>query len=118
VLVVEDNDEVADAIVPVLEDLGCRAVRVPGATAALDWLAAQPGPPDLVLSDVMMPGPLDGIGLARHLREKMPGLPVLLMTGYAERLDEASALGFEVLPKPCSAELLGAAIGRLARAAG
>jgi CheY-like chemotaxis protein len=48
----------------------------------------------------MMPGSMDGIGLARHLREHHPDLPVALMTGYAERLADAEALNIRVLPKP------------------
>ena len=115
VLLVEDNGEVADAILPVLEALGCEAHRVESAAAALEWLAARPQVLDLVLSDVTMPGDMDGIGLAAKLRETTPGLPVLLMTGYAERIEAAARLGFDVLPKPCSAEALSDAIGRLAR---
>lgn len=112
VLLVEDNDQVAASLMPLLAALGCRATRVDRASAALDWLAANPVRPDLVLSDVVMPGELDGLALAIRLRETVPELPVILMTGYAERLDRISAAGFEVLPKPCSAEILGAAIAR------
>jgi signal transduction histidine kinase/ActR/RegA family two-component response regulator len=122
VLVVEDNSEVAEALVPLLEALGCTTTRVDSAEAALEWLAGQPRLPDLVLSDVKMPGTMDGIALAQHLRATRPGLPVLLMTGYAGSIDAITELGFEVLPKPCSPEVLGASIARLsapaARAAG
>lgn len=116
VLVVEDNAEVAQALVPLLEALGCRADRVDSAAAALEWLAARPQPPDLVLTDVLMPGEMDGIELAQSLRASHPRLPVLLMTGYAERIDSIHRLGFEVLPKPCSPDVLSRAIARLAPA--
>jgi signal transduction histidine kinase/ActR/RegA family two-component response regulator len=116
VLVVEDNDQVAGSLMPVLDALGCRATRVDRAEIARDWLAAQAELPDLVLTDVVMPGEMDGLALAKHLRTAMPEMPVLLMTGYAERMDAISDLGFEVLPKPCSAELLAAAIARVTRA--
>ncbi|MDB5911777.1 MAG: response regulator [Ramlibacter sp.] len=112
VLVVEDNNEVASALLPLLEALGCTVARVDSAAAALEWLAVQESRADLVLTDVMMPGEMDGMALARRLRAEMPGLPVLLMTGYAERIDAATSLGFEVLPKPCSPEVLSAAIAR------
>jgi CheY-like chemotaxis protein len=56
--------------------------------------------PDAVLSDITMPGTMDGIALARHLRQHYPALPVALMTGYAERLADAEALHLRVLPKP------------------
>jgi CheY-like chemotaxis protein len=116
-LVVEDNREVAAALLPLLEALGCTATRVESASAALEWLADKRHAPDLVLTDVMMSGAMDGIGLAQALRASAPELPVLLMTGYAERIDEATSLGFEVLPKPCSAEALSAAIARATRKA-
>jgi signal transduction histidine kinase len=112
VLVVEDNREVAGALLALLEALGCVATWVDSAAAAREWLAAHERAPDLLLTDVMMPGDTDGIALAQALRASMPGLPVLLMTGYAERIDEATKLGFEVLPKPCSPEALSAAIAR------
>ncbi|MEJ5991312.1 ATP-binding protein [Ramlibacter sp. PS3R-8] len=115
VLVVEDNDQVAGSLMPLLDALGCQATRVDRASTAREWLAAQPKLPDLVLTDVVMPGEMDGLALAAHLKKSMPGLPVLLMTGYAERLDEIAAMGFEVLPKPCSAEILAAAIARVAQ---
>lgn len=114
VLVVEDNNDVADALLPLLEALGCRTTRVDRASAAREWLAAQTALPDLVLTDVLMPGDMDGIALAQFLRKTHPALPVLLMTGYAEQIDAITALGFEVLPKPCSADVLSAAIARVA----
>jgi CheY-like chemotaxis protein len=67
---------------------------------------------DVVLSDVVMPGTLNGIGLAQRLRESRPDLPVVLMTGYAEELGKAASLQVEVLPKPCSAEAIIAAVQR------
>ena len=53
-----------------------------------------------------MPGALDGLGLAEFLRERHPELPVVLMTGYASQLHEASARRFTVLSKPCQPEVL------------
>jgi signal transduction histidine kinase len=110
VLVVEDNDEVAGALTLLLEALGCRCARVKGGEAALDWLAVQAQPVDLVLSDVVMPGAFDGLGLALRLRDLYPKQRVVLMTGYAEKMDRIETLGFEVIPKPCSPEVLAAAI--------
>jgi signal transduction histidine kinase/ActR/RegA family two-component response regulator len=117
VLLVEDNDEVSATLVPVLDALGCRVFRVASAAAALEWLSARAAAPDLVLSDVVMPGDMDGLGLATHLRASHPTLRVILMTGYAERLDSIERQGFDVLPKPCSAEILAAAIARAGRQA-
>ncbi|MES2611110.1 MAG: ATP-binding protein [Pseudomonadota bacterium] len=112
-LVVEDNDEVAESLVPLLQSLGCTVTRVDRADKAI-YLLDEGQRPDLVLSDVMMPGPLNGEGLARHIRETWPAQRVLLMTGYAEQLARISQLGFDVLPKPCTPQMLHAAIGKAA----
>jgi two-component system, NtrC family, sensor kinase len=99
VLLVEDNNEIAAATRLALESLGCTVERCASADEAVTRLAATPLP-DAVLSDITMPGALDGIGLARHLRLQYPQLPVALMSGYAERLVDAEALDLRVLPKP------------------
>lgn len=113
-LVVEDNDEVAESLVPLLKSLGCTVTRVDRADKAI-YLLEQGKRPDLVLSDVMMPGKLNGEGLARHIREHWPAQRVLLMTGYAEQLASISQLGFDVLPKPCTPQMLHTAIGKTAQ---
>jgi signal transduction histidine kinase/ActR/RegA family two-component response regulator len=100
VLLVEDNHEIAAATRLALESLGCTVRRCASADEAVASLAGGERLPDAVLSDISMPGTLDGIGLARHLRQHYPQLPVALMTGYAERLADAEALQLRVLPKP------------------
>ena len=112
VLLVEDNDEVADSLKVLLEALGCQVDRAPHAAGALQWLDASAHLPDLVLSDVVMPGEMNGVALVRHLRATRPELPLLLMTGYSQQIDDIVEQGFEVLPKPCSVEQLKTAIQR------
>jgi signal transduction histidine kinase len=99
VLVVEDNPEVAEVSVALLETLGYGVTRVASAQAALDALA-KGGSFDLVFTDVVMPGGMSGVELARALRSRYPGLPVLLTTGYSIAAQEASKEGFPILPKP------------------
>jgi signal transduction histidine kinase len=113
ILLVEDNEDVAAALVPVLEEMGCKLTCFDRAEAAMDWLASQSRLPDLLLSDVVMPGEIDGLGLAMHVQVKYPGLKILLMSGYAEQLDAITGLGFEILPKPCAPELLAETIERV-----
>jgi signal transduction histidine kinase/ActR/RegA family two-component response regulator len=110
-LLVEDNLEVAAATKPLLEALGCSVVHVVSADAALDTLSEEAVPFDVVLSDILMPGSLNGLDLAMMLRHQNPGLPVLLMTGYAAQTGQAMASGFHVLAKPVSAAALATAIG-------
>ncbi|HET7794364.1 MAG TPA: ATP-binding protein [Rhizobacter sp.] len=106
ILLVEDNDELASTTEIMLRTAGLEVLRVASADAALAYLANASALPDAVLSDIAMPGSINGIGLAFELRRRMPGLPVLLTTGYAEQLDEATEGGFRVLPKPTSPEQL------------
>jgi signal transduction histidine kinase len=117
ILLVEDNHEVAGALTGLLESLGCRVTRVDRASSALEWLKGQTRLPDVMLSDVVMPGEMDGVGLARYVRSAFPTVSVLLMTGYAEQMDTIARLGFDILPKPCSAEMLAEGIARVARPA-
>ncbi|HXZ01591.1 MAG TPA: MASE1 domain-containing protein [Stellaceae bacterium] len=99
VLVVEDDPEVAEVSVALLETLGYRVTHVTSAQAALDTLS-KGGSFDLVFTDVVMPGGMSGVELARALRNRYPGLPVLLTTGYSIAAQEASKEGFPILPKP------------------
>jgi two-component system NtrC family sensor kinase len=99
-LLVEDNDEVAQTTMQMLESSGLTVVRAESADAALAYLAKDGATVDLVLSDIAMPGTLNGIGLALTLRRLYPKLPVLLHTGYADQLGEATQKGLRVLQKP------------------
>ncbi|HYF44092.1 MAG TPA: ATP-binding protein [Ramlibacter sp.] len=111
VLLVEDNPEVASATRDLLQSMGCHVTHCPSAVQALATLA-QGHRFDVVLSDVVMPGEMDGIALARELPSRHPGLPLVLMTGYAERLSEAEAMRAVVLPKPFDAQLLARALAQ------
>ena len=97
VLVVEDDHFVADLAVDMLGELGFEATVAHSAKDALERLAAGDRP-RLVFSDVVMPGGITGIELARKLRERFPELPILLTTGYSEQV--SATQGFPVLQKP------------------
>ncbi len=96
-LLVEDNPEVAKVTEQMIEQLGYRVQRAASAKEALELAEATPF--DLVISDVVMAGPMDGVGLARALRQRHPDLPVVLVTGFASSVTEAE-LEFSVLRKP------------------
>lgn len=84
----------------------------PNGTDALDRLQSEE-PPEIVLADVMMPGP-DGFETMRQIRELRPGLPVVLVTGqqlHPDRQKEADA----VFSKPIEFDLLLPTIERLVR---
>jgi PAS domain S-box-containing protein len=111
ILLVEDNPEVADASMGLLEQLGCEVRCVADAEAALQALERDTTI-DLVLSDIVMPGRMDGLALARAVREKYPGLQVLLATGYSEAAQGVDA-EFPILRKPYQIGELSKAVATL-----
>jgi PAS domain S-box-containing protein len=109
VLLVEDDPEVAALTGELLTSLGFVVIRVAGGDAALGALADSRSI-DFVLSDVMMPGGMSGLQLAREIRRRHPGIPILLTTGYVESLAGMGDGEFEMLPKPFTAETLAKAL--------
>ena len=118
VLLVEDEDEVAALVSEMLAELGYEVTRANGASAALGALANGRNV-DLVFSDVMMPGGMNGLELSREIHRRRPTLPVLLTSGYADVVKEdAKREGVPLLPKPYQLSDLEAAIERLAHGLG
>ncbi|HMA57103.1 MAG TPA: MASE1 domain-containing protein [Pseudolabrys sp.] len=108
VLVVEDSRDVADVTSALLEQLGYRVVRAENATEALRHL--QQGIEfNLLFSDIVMPGAMDGIGLAQACREQYPDLPVLLTSGFSDAAQAADGR-FDILRKPFELSVLERAI--------
>lgn len=105
VLVVEDNEAVGQFSTEMLHDLGYVTTWVSNAAEALDRLAETSGAFDLVFSDVIMPG-MNGVDLARTVRDRYPTLPVVLTSGYSNVLAEEHHDGFELIKKPYSVEEL------------
>jgi len=111
VLLVEDNPDVANASTGLLEELGYAVRWASDVDTALSEIAANGI--DLVLSDIVMPGNMDGLALARVLKQKHPWLPILLATGYSEAARNAGA-EFPILRKPYQIHELNEALSRLA----
>ena len=97
VLLVEDNPDVAQATAQLVAQLDYQVRTVGTAGAALEL--AEQTRFRLIVSDIVMAGSLDGLGLARVLRHTQPDLPILLVTGYSKNAAEAEA-EFTVLRKP------------------
>jgi CheY-like chemotaxis protein len=120
ILVVEDDSVLADLVKLVMENAGYEVVLAHDGFTA--WEQFQRQPPDLVLMDLMLPGP-DGLALLRHIRAlptSLATVPVVVLTG---RDDEKSTVGAldagadEYLVKPLSPDELLARIRAVLRRA-
>lgn len=109
VLLVEDNEELRHSTRELLSSLGCEVDLAPTADAARERLASDDSI-QLVLSDIRMPGQLNGLGLAGWMRAHRPKLPVVLMTGYTGELQIGRGDGHVVLAKPVEPETLAATL--------
>jgi PAS domain S-box-containing protein len=106
VLLVEDEPEVLRVVQAFLQAWGCRVATASHAQAALDALARERF--DLLLSDVVLGPGARGTELAARARVLQPGMPVLLMSGYAA--DVEAPAGVPLLRKPFTREQLGQAV--------
>ena len=112
VLLVEDNPDVASVSIGLLEQLGYSVRMVADAETALREITRDRV--DLVFSDIVMPGKMDGLAFAHRVRELRPDLPVLLATGYSDAA--ANVRGdFPILRKPYEIHQLSQAIAKLPR---
>jgi two-component system NtrC family sensor kinase len=99
VLLVEDNIEVANVVASMLETMGFTVETIDRAAAALTRLQEPGAEFRVLLSDVVMPGGMTGLDLAKAVRERFPALPLVLMSGYNDALAGEMA-GFRMLRKP------------------
>jgi PAS domain S-box-containing protein len=115
ILVVEDDDAVRAYTTEVLTELGYRVLEAPTGVSALEILEKEPGI-DLLFTDVVMPGPINGRQLANEAVRRRPGLRILFTTGYTRnaivhqgRLDP----GVHMIGKPFSFNELGTKVRAL-----
>jgi CheY-like chemotaxis protein len=112
ILLVEDEPAVAAVAEQMLADMGHRVRTAPDARAALAMIE-NGEPVDLVFSDVMMAGSMNGFELARTIRRRHPKLPILLTTGYSDVLTSAGVVEFPILKKPYGEAEIARSIDRL-----
>jgi PAS domain S-box-containing protein len=115
VLLVEDDAEVRQVAHQFLVALGCTVVPCPDAEAALDLLETDTAF-DLLLTDIALGPGLRGTELAQRLEQRLPLLPVLLMSGFSQELVGTSP-GRELLQKPYTRDALERAMVRVLHAA-
>ena len=116
VLVAEDDPGIRDMLSIILESSGFEVVAVEDGPTAL--AAGEQHEPDVALLDVMMPG-IDGIAVARTLRDRRPELPIILVSARTEDTDvwEGWASGIDsYVTKPFDVDALVAEIDRVLEA--
>jgi PAS domain S-box-containing protein len=108
VLIVEDNAAVRKVVARQLRHLGYRVVEAERAIAALDLLQGEKV--DLLLTDIVMPGGLDGVQLAAEVRKRWPALKIVLTSGFPEARSRdigGFSQDFRLLSKPYNIDELG-----------
>ena len=105
ILVLEDDEIIRSLMVDVLEEFGATVTSFPSADEGMIYLEREDEPVDLIVTDVQMPGLLNGYDLSRVVSHRWPSVPVLLTSG---NMGIAAQLGGSVrfLPKPWSTEHL------------
>lgn len=98
ILVVEDDPNVASITRAFLEELGYDVWFAGTAVSAA--FALKERQPEIILTDIILPGGMSGLDLAQQVAENYPEIPVVLMTGYTPEMDRVQSLGFPVMRKP------------------
>ena len=116
VLYVDDEKALAAAVARMLESLGYRVTVCHSGAEAIARVRESPQAFDVVLTDLSMPG-LSGTDVARELMRLRPSLPVILTSGYADRVgQDLSAFGICLrLDKPFDRRALGEALNQVLR---
>ncbi|MGI9325742.1 MAG: response regulator [Pseudomonadales bacterium] len=107
ILLVDDNENVRTMIERMLESLGHFVICAENSDLALSLLDERT--PDVLITDLLMPGRLGGAELAQAARERLPMLPILIISGYAD----SAEVDFPLLAKPFRLQDLDAALRRL-----
>ncbi|MEW5742983.1 MAG: PAS domain S-box protein [Myxococcota bacterium] len=107
VLLVEDSEDVRRAVGRVLQGLACEVREAGNAAEALALWAKERDWVDVLLTDVVMPGALSGVQLARRLRVDRPDLFVIIASGYSGEHTQDLESDFHFIAKPFRADELG-----------
>ena len=114
ILLVEDEPVIREVVADMLSDAGFEVTATcTGDEAAI--LIADSDRFDVLLTDITMPGLIDGIGLAEHAREVHPALPVVFVSGRPDHAPRAEAVGqpSAFMPKPYDVNRVISVIDRL-----
>ena len=112
VLLVEDDATVRSVLSEQLSGFGYRCIAAANAIDATQIIEANLFRLDLLVTDIKMPGALDGLALAEKVRALQPDVAILLISGYPDApvMTSADAHGYRVLAKPFRQSQLEAAV--------
>lgn len=111
ILVVEDEFFIRRFLADELREAGYQVIEASNADEALEVLQSRA--PDAIISDVRMPGSIDGLGLLAVVRETFPSLPVIIMSGHLRSEDALAAGAQQFLAKPFTMDVAVEAICRV-----
>jgi CheY-like chemotaxis protein len=114
ILVVEDNDELREVATQLVEGLGYSVCSASTGAEAIATLAQDPKI-DILFTDVLMPGGMNGFELAVEIRRTRPEIAILVTSGFPGNLLPSAQQhsGFEMIPKPFTQAELAAAFARV-----
>lgn len=110
-IVVDDEPAVRKLLRSVLEKGRLQVLEADDAISAWNLIQNVKGCLDFVISDIRMPGDMNGIDLAYSVRGLFPSIPVILISGYCDTAD-GDSIAFECIPKPFMPEAILDAVGR------
>ena len=93
ILIVEDEILIRATLSDYLQDCGLKVLEASNAAEALEILKSGQQTVELVFTDVMLPGEMDGLGLAAWIKANHPDIEVMLTSGHAHKIDAALGLG-------------------------
>jgi DNA-binding NtrC family response regulator len=106
IILVEDEQPVRDLLVEFLQDLGYQVRPFETADLAWDHICARQYPVRLLITDLRLPGDMDGLGLVKRLRARAPDTPVVVVSGFHHQADSLHGDDVHWLGKPFALQSL------------
>ncbi|HEY0790487.1 MAG TPA: response regulator [Chthoniobacterales bacterium] len=117
VLVVDDEPALLNVLALLIRRSGCEVLTARDAAEAWTCVEREGEGLDGMFTDVFMPGEIDGVALAAKVHNARPSLPVVLVTGWPEKLDSNTRKVHAVLDKPFNAQRLATALATVLKPA-
>ncbi|WP_278439001.1 response regulator [Pseudomonas oryzihabitans] len=112
VLLVEDEHLVRELLCELVLELGNNVVALDRADKALDYLERHAAEVALVITDILMPGKLNGHQLATLITQRWPALPVLITSGFSDQQFHQLPVGTSFIGKPWTYQQMEVAVRR------